>query len=77
MQRGEIERFQKNWLCIVNEQADDSGLDIGFYRAVLMGALGSDQSYRKAFDLIYVISGRSFFIFDERHIIAVRHEERS
>jgi hypothetical protein len=72
MQRGELERFQKNWLCIVNEQADDGGLDIDFYRAVLMGALGSDQSYREAFDLIYVISGRSIFIFDERQLIAVR-----
>ncbi|MGA2446874.1 MAG: hypothetical protein ABSG50_15785 [Opitutaceae bacterium] len=70
MQRGEIERFEKNWLCIVNEQADDGALDIDFYRAVLMGALGSDHSYRQAFDLIYIISGRRVFILDERRLIA-------
>jgi hypothetical protein len=75
MRRGEIERFEKNWLCIINEQADDGGLDINFYRAVLMGALGSDQSYRKVFDLIYIISARNVFIFDERQLIAVPIEK--
>jgi hypothetical protein len=72
MQRGELERFEKNWLCLVNEQADEGGLDIDFYRAVLMGALGSDQKYREAFDLIYIIGARSVFILDERRLIAVR-----
>ena len=76
MQRGELERFQKNWLCIVNEQADDGGLAIDFYCAVLMGALGSDQSYRAAFDLICVIGGRSIFSFDEGRLIAGRTCEK-
>lgn len=72
MQRGELERFEKNWLCVVNEQADERGLDIEFYRAVLLGALGSDQKHREAFDLIYIIGGRSVFILDERRLLAMR-----
>jgi hypothetical protein len=72
MRSGELERFEKNWLCIVNEQSDDGSLEIDFYRAVLMGALGSDWAYREAFNLIYIISCRNTFILDERQLIAVR-----
>lgn len=68
IQRGEIRRFEKNWLVILNGQSDDSGLDSDFYRAVLLGALGSDKGPRLSFDVIYVISSRRVFVIDKDRI---------
>lgn len=68
MQRGEIERFSRNWQVILNEQSEDIGLSSDFYRAVLLGALGSDRLPRKSFDVIYVLSARHIFLIDPDQI---------
>ena len=54
--RGEIEHFDQNWLCIINAQVDDWVFSKEFYRAVLLGALGTDRSLRETFDMIYMVS---------------------
>ncbi len=72
--RSEIERFERNWLCIINSQVDDWVLPDDFYRVALLGALGTDRSLRQTFDIIYVISDFHTFIIDRTHFIVSRRK---
>ncbi|HUG09525.1 MAG TPA: hypothetical protein VMM36_00855 [Opitutaceae bacterium] len=72
LRSGEIERFQQNWLCVVNEQPDDWSLKTEFYRGLLLGSLGSSKALRESFDVIYVLSDFHIFIIDRTHFRAER-----
>jgi len=68
---GEIKSFPRNWLVIVDPSPDQGALETEFYRAVLMGAMGTDKSLRSTFDMIYIVSVESIIMINSTHTIGI------
>jgi len=71
MQASEIQRFERNWLCIYNFQSDDLSLPVERRRDMLLGAIGPDDTFRRMFDVIYVLSIKSLFVIDRNRAIVI------
>lgn len=54
LKKGEIERFDLNWLVITDASPEFGALDFEFYRIALMGSLGPEILNDPEFDLIYI-----------------------
>ncbi len=65
LRSGEIEKFDKNWLVIVDASPDFGSLDFEFYRAALMGSLGPMILENPEFDLIYILSSQYTIMIDQ------------
>lgn len=71
MQTGEIERFERNWLCVYNFQSDDFSLPSERHRDMLLGAMVPDPKFRQTFDVIYVLSYKNLFMIDRNRATTV------
>jgi len=74
LKSGEIERFDQNWLVVIDSGSSFGGLENEFYRIALMSALGAPHLKAPEFDVTYVVCLRDIFIIDKARVIGARKE---
>lgn len=75
LKAGEIERFDRNWLVVIDAVLGLGGLPNEFYRVALMTALGTPHLTSPGFDTTYVVCLRDIFVIDKDRVIGGRKEE--
>lgn len=75
LKAGEIERFDRNWLVVIDVVSGLGGLPNEFYRVALMTALGTPHLAAPEFDTTYVVCLRDIFVIDKDRVIGARREE--
>lgn len=74
LKSGEIERFDQNWLVVIDAASSFGGLEHEFYRVALMAALDAPHLKTPEFDITYVVCLRDIFIIDKGRVIGARKE---
>lgn len=74
LKKGEIERFELNWLVITDTSPEFGTLDLDFYRAALMGSLGPKKLENPEFDLVYILSSQYIIMIDRDSVKGISME---